>query len=445
MQTLLKRHMDVLHLGNHCGADPTIGNQVFHKQMNILLLNQAFYPDVVSTAQHASDLAKGLTQAGHEVTVVCSSRGYDDPSIRFSKREIWNAVNIIRLRSTGFGKDSKWRRAIDFGTFIANCAFCLLRLPRFDVVVAMTSPPLISFLSSLAVPSRARNLVFWSMDLNPDEAIAAGWLREKSLTARVLSRMLLHSLQRAGVVVALDRFMKDRIEAKGIEPQKILVVPPWANDDYVRFDSVGREEFRNLHRLSSKFVVMYSGNHSPCHPLDTLLEAAERLADRNEIAFCFVGGGSEFKKVQERVRDRSLSNVLCLPYQPFEKLSASLSAADLHVVVMGDKYVGIVHPCKVYNVLAVGIPFLYIGPTRSHVQDIIAQATSGAYAAAHGDVDTVTANILRAVRSTADVSPWPSQLSQRFSRDVLIRQLISAIEQADRRAHADSSLSSERA
>jgi glycosyltransferase involved in cell wall biosynthesis len=413
--------------------------------MKILILNQAFYPDVVSTAQHASDLAKALTQVGHEVTVVCSSRGYDDPGVRFPKQEVWNAVNIIRVRSTGFGKASKWRRATDFSTFMASCALRLSLLPHFDVVVAMTSPPLISFLSSLAVPSRASNLVFWSMDLNPDEAIAAGWLREKSLTARVLSRMLSHSLQRASVVVALDRFMKDRIEAKGIEPEKILVVPPWAHDDHVRFDFVGREEFRKLHKLSNKFVVMYSGNHSPCHPLDTLLEASERLADRDEIAFCFVGGGSEFKKVQERVQDRSLRNVLCLPYQPFERLSASLSAADLHVVVMGDKYVGIVHPCKVYNVLAVGVPFLYIGPIESHVHDIISQAGSGAYAAAHGDVDSVTANILRAMRSTADVSLCPSPLSQGFSRDVLIRQMICVIEQSGgSRTHAGSSLRRER-
>ena len=409
--------------------------------MKILILNQAFYPDVVSTAQHASDLAKALTQVGHEVTVICSSRGYDDPSARFPKREIWNAVNIIRVRSTGLGKGSKWRRATDFSTFMAGCALRLLLLPHFDVVVAMTSPPLISFLSSLAVPRKASNLVFWSMDLNPDEAIAAGWLREKSLTARVLSRMLSHSLERAGCIVALDRFMKDRIQAKGVESEKIRVVPPWANDDQVRFDADGREEFRKLHGLSNKFVVMYSGNHSPCHPLDTLLKAAERLADRDEIAFCFVGGGSEFKKIQKR----NLPNVLCLPYQPFEKLSGSLSAADLHVVVMGDQYVGIVHPCKVYNVLAVGIPFLYIGPIESHVRDIIRQAGSGAYAATHGDVDTVTANILRAVRSTDDVPQGTSPLSQEFSRDVLIPQFIDVIEQADgKRADADSSLGSER-
>jgi colanic acid biosynthesis glycosyl transferase WcaI len=413
--------------------------------MNILLLNQAFYPDVVSTAQHAADLARGLTQAGHKVTVVGSSRGYDDPHIRFPKRETWNDVNIIRIRSTGFGKTSKWRRATDFGTFMAICALRLWLLPRFDVVVAMTSPPLIAFLASLAVPSRASKLVFWSMDLNPDEAIAAGWLREQSPIARVSSRMLWYSLQRASIVVALDRFMKVRLEAKGIEPEKIVVVPPWAHDDHVRFESVGREEFRKLHKLSSEFVVMYSGNHSPCHPLDTLLEAAERLADHEEIAFCFVGGGSQFKKVQERVQDRSLHNVLCLPYQPFESLSASLSAADLHVVVMGDKYVGIVHPCKVYNVLAVGTPFLYIGPIESHVHDIIRQAGPGAYTATHGDVDTVTANILRAMRSAAIASQRRAQLSREFSKDVLIRQLICLIEQSDdNRTHADSSLRSER-
>jgi colanic acid biosynthesis glycosyl transferase WcaI len=402
--------------------------------MKILFLNQAFYPDVVSTAQHASDLARGLAKAGHEVTVVCSSRGYDDPRIRFLNREMWNGVNIIRIRSTGFGKSSKWRRATDFGTFMASCALLLGFLPQFDVVVAMTSPPLISLLASLVVPRRARSLVFWSMDLNPDEAIAAGWLSEKSLTARVLSRMLLHTLKSASVIVALDRFMKDRIEAKGIEPEKVVVVPPWAHDDHVRFDSEGREEFRKLHGLSNKFVVMYSGNHSPCHPLDTLLGAAERLADRYDIAFCFVGGGSEFVKLRERARNRRLRNVLCLPYQPMEKLSGSLSAADLHAVVMGDKYVGIVHPCKIYNILAVKKPFLYIGPNESHVTDIIGQNDS--YVSSHGDVEGVVANILRAMRN-AELEVPRLEGEKLFSKDRLVPLMIQVIEQRD--VHAVSS------
>src|SRR5579864_3192259 len=198
--------------------------------MNILLLNQAFYPDVVSTAQHAADLARGLTEAGHEVTVICNSRGYDNRKLRFPSQETWNGIKIVRVRSTSFGKTSRWRRASDFGTFMASCALRLWSSGKFDVIVAMTSPPLISFLATLAVPAKARSLVFWSMDLNPDEAIAAGWLRAESPSARLLSRMLLRSLQHADCIVALDRFMKERIEAKGIPAEKVTVIPPWPHD-----------------------------------------------------------------------------------------------------------------------------------------------------------------------------------------------------------------------
>jgi colanic acid biosynthesis glycosyl transferase WcaI len=397
--------------------------------MKILLLNQTFYPDVVSTAQHASDLTLALVQAGHEVVVVCSTRGYDDPKIRFPREETWKGVKIVRVGSTGLGKGSKWRRTADFATFMALCIVRLWSLPRFDVVIAMTSPPLISFVASLAVPSRARRLVFWSMDLNPDEAIAAGWLREKSTVASLLSRLSLHSLQRADCIIALDRFMKERIEAKGIDPDKILVVPPWSHDDCIRFDPAGRDVFRTTHKLSGKFVVMYSGNHSPCHPLETLLQAAERLVEHEDIAFCFVGGGSEFRKVKERARDGFLRNVLCLPYEPMEKLSASLSAADLHVVVVGDQYVGIVHPCKVYNVLAVRRPFLYIGPNESHVSDIIKQSNGVAYVSSHGEVEGVVANILRAKRNTASAS-LEAVGEQLFSKKRLVPKMISAIEQS---------------
>ena len=237
----------------------------------------------------------------------------------------------------------------------------------------MTSPPLISFLAALALPLKAGKLVFWCMDLNPDEAIAAGWLKETSLTSRLLSRMLLFSLKRADHIVALDRFMKKRIESKGIPARKIDVIPPWAHDDRVRFDLDGRNAFRARHGLSDKFVVMYSGNHSPCHPLDTVLKAAERLSHRSELVFCFIGGGSEFRKVKNHAREKALNNIICLPYQPIEKLAASLSAADLHLVVMGEPFVGIVHPCKIYNILAANRRFLYIGPRESSITDLIAQ------------------------------------------------------------------------
>src|SRR5207253_4278037 len=128
-----------------------------------------------------------------------------------------------------------------------------------------------------------------------------------------------------------------------------------------------------------------------CHPLDTLLSASEQLKSDDGITFCFVGGGSEKKKVECFAAERRLNNILSLPYQPLAQVSASLSAADIQVVVMGDPFVGIVHPCKLYNMLKVGAPVLYIGPEESHVTDIL--CTVEHYSARHGDVDSVVAQI----------------------------------------------------
>jgi hypothetical protein len=122
-----------------------------------------------------------------------------------------------------------------------------------------------------------------------------------------------------------------------------------------------------------------------------------------------------------KVRESGLANVKCLPYQPLSELSNSLSAADLHVVVMGEKFVGIVHPCKVYNILAVGGPALYIGPEPSHVTDISSQHGTF-FRARHGDVEAVIAAILEAgqVQTRKPV--------RSFSKQTLLPELIALIE-----------------
>ena len=397
--------------------------------MRILLLNQAFYPDVVSTAQHLSDLAEILAQAGHQVTVLCSSRGYDHPEVRLPRRALWKGVEIIRLRCSGLGKRARWRRAMDFATFLVSCSLQLLGMRRFDLVVALTSPPLISALGAAFVKLKGGKLVFWVMDLNPDEAIAAGWLQQGSLVQKFLSVLLRFSLRASTHVIALDSFMKRRLAAKGIPPDRISVIPPWSHDEAVSFDPAGRSHFRTRHRLEGKYVVMYSGNHSPCHPLDTLLEAARGLAADARIVFCFVGGGSEFEKVRRFATAYGLANILQLPYQPLNELAASLSAADLHVVVMGDAFVGIVHPCKIYNILGIGGPVLYIGPDNSHIARILCRdlGTSRARSARHGAPRDVVRHILDGADGRLNACSG-NHLGLQFSPDILLPRMVAVLE-----------------
>jgi glycosyltransferase involved in cell wall biosynthesis len=401
--------------------------------VRFLLLNQTFHPDVMATGQYLTQVALELVARGHQVTVVTSRRAYDDPSRSFLAREKWRGVDIHRVGSTGFGKGAKWKRAADFGSNQLACLAKVLTLPRHDAVLALTSPPLISVLGAAVARRWGARFFYWVMDFNPDEAVAAGWLRAGSAAFRVLDWMSRYSLRHATRVIALDRFMRDRITAKGIAPERVAVVPMWSHDADVRFDAVGRERFRAEHGLTGKFVVMYSGNHSPVHPLDTLIEAAVQLREDQNFAFLFIGGGSEFSRVQQIAVERGLTNILCLPYRPLKELSASLSAADAGVVVMGDAFVGLIHPCKIYNLLAAAAPVLYLGPTPSHVTELLprlAPATPRAEVR-HGDPD----GLVRALQQMRHARPLdaarvPEPLTAEFAQARLLPRFCDLLEHA---------------
>lgn len=401
--------------------------------MRILLLNQTFHPDVVATAQVLSDFAVGLVERGHHVTAFASRRAYDNSAMRFASRENWRGVEVHRLSATSFGKGAKWKRAADFGSFSAACTLRLLTTSRYDAVVALTSPPLVSYLAAWFCRLRGAKLFYWVMDLNPDEALAAGWLREGSLPTRALEVMSRFSLRQSHRIIALDRFMRDRIVAKGIPAGRVAVIPPWAHDEAVHFDAAGRDKFRARHGLTDKFVIMYSGNHSPVHPLTTLMEAARQLADDPRFAFCFVGGGSEHPKVKRFAEQHGLKNILCLPYQPLAELAGSLSAADLHTVVLGEPFVGMIHPCKIYNILTVGAPVLYVGPEPSHLADILAGMAGSPHTArvAHGRPDGAVAQIRRiAALGTRGDRELFARTAAKFSVHTLRPQQVQLVEEA---------------
>jgi glycosyltransferase involved in cell wall biosynthesis len=401
--------------------------------MRVLLLSQVFYPDVVSVAQHLADLGVSLSEAGHEVTVLCSSHGYDNSANEFPWKETWKGITIRRVPVWHLGKKSKIRRIVSASSFFVSSFASLMLMDKQDVVVVVPPPPLLSVMAAIFVHLRGGRLLYWNMDLNPDEAIAAGWMKPDSFVARILGAALKYSLRASSSIVVLDRFMKDRIVTKGIPEDKVHTVPVWSHDEVVCYDAEGRAAFRRQLGLEKKFVVMYSGNHSPLHPLDTILHAALRLRENPAIAFVFVGGGSEFARVKDFAHEHNLSNVICVPYQPLAHLAGSLSAADLQVVLMGDTFVGIVHPCKIYNMLAVGAPFLYVGPAESHITDLqrYSEIAQMGRFVRHGDVDQVVDIIVKlAIDFTNGTSFRPGRPADldRFSQGSLMPTMMELVE-----------------
>jgi hypothetical protein len=405
-----------------------------HAKQTVVIVSQVFVPDPASVGQHMFDVAAELARRGYHVRVYTSSRGYDDPSVRYPARETRDGVEIRRLPLASFGKKSILTRILGTVSFMLQAFLRTLFTLRLSGVVFSTSPPMIGVAMSVLQVLRSVPTVYWAMDLNPDQLIALGKIRERSLPARVLETANRAILRSATLIVALDRFMARRLMARADLRDKLVVIPPWPHESFVEPIAHEDNPFRTEHALAGKFVVMYSGNHSPSNPLDTLLEAALRHRDDDRVRFLFVGGGVGKKAVEAFVARHALANVICLPYQPLDRLRFSLSAADVHVVSLGEDMVGIIHPCKVYGAMAVGRPVLFFGPRPSHVSDLLDKHSFG-WHVAHGDVEAATATIGRmrdTPRQTLEAMGATAQrvLAESLSQDILCKRFCDGVELA---------------
>lgn len=392
----------------------------------LLFINQTFYPDVVATAQQLTDFCVYLVKEGHEVTVLAGQRGYSYPHAKHAAQETYKGVRVIRVCPFAFGRKYRFLRILDALFITASFGWTLLWLPKFDKTIAMTTPPLIAWIAAFMAQFRSGEFIYWIMDLNPDQAIEAGWIKKDSLTGKILNAMQGFLLKKSDKIVVLDRFMKDRIIAQGAPAPKIGIVPPWSLDEDL--ETIPHEEnlFRKKHGLEDKFIVMYSGNHGICHSFETLLEACQELRNDPGVVFVFIGEGERVKEVLAYKEKHGLSNMIHMPYQSRDQLKYSLSAADLHIASMYSRFVGIVHPCKIYGILRIGRPLAYIGPSESHIGEMLSGTGLG-YRVEQGDKKA----LLSAIENTRKMSgeariktrDLEQKLADRNSKDLLCRAL----------------------
>lgn len=396
----------------------------------LLIISQVYVPDPASVGQHVADVAEEMARRGWNVVVYASASGYDDPSRRYARREHRAGVDVRRLPLSSFGKSTIRARLLGQLLFIAQAFVRAVCMRRLDAVLVSTSPPFAGAAGALISWLRKAPLLWWVMDLNPDQVVAAGRISPRSLFVRLFDWLNRFTLRQATTVVVLDRFMRERVLAKSPVADKMHVLPPWPHDDDLDVGDGTSDSFRSTHGLTDKFVVMYSGNHSPHNPLDTLLAASRVLAGDDRLRFVFIGGGAGKKEVDELVA-AGAPNVLSLPYQPKHTLGATLGAADIHVVSLGDSMVGIIHPCKIYGAMAIGRPILLFGPASCHAADILGQDDIG-WHVAHGDVPATLAALREAQQLAVESlralgSRARAVAANQFTKDLLLTRFCDSI------------------
>lgn len=360
---------------------------------HLLLVTQVYLPDPASVGQHMADSAEEMVRRGWQVTVLTSARGYDNPAQVFPAHEKRNGVNIIRLPFSSFGKKTLVHRLSGQSLFCIQAILRGLFLLKIDAILVTTSPPIGGLVGWFISLLRRVPFHFWVMDLNPDQAIQQGIVSATSLPARVFDFINHRLLHRASTVIPMDHFMADRLAAKVPSSRsKMHIIAPWPMEDSLEIIPKDDNPFIREHALEGKFLIMYSGNHSVVHPLDTILEAALALQERTDLLFVFIGGGKGKAAIDKLLEEKAPRNILSLPYQALDRIKYSLSAADIHLVSMGAPMVGCVHPCKFYGAMSLAKPILYLGPENSHIGELLEEVEMG-WQVNHGDPEMMIETI----------------------------------------------------
>src|SRR6185503_16601274 len=193
--------------------------------------SQVYVPDPASVGQHMHDAAAEMARRGYRVRVLASARGYDNPRDKYPLRETRDGVQIERLPLSSFGKKSIPVRLLGAAVFLSQALVRGLFTPSLACVLVSTSPPMCSLIAVLIGRLRRVPVKYWLMDLNPDQVVALGRAKETSLSVRafrLLNRMIWGT---ASDIVALDRFMAERVLKRMDVRDKLHVMPPWPLED----------------------------------------------------------------------------------------------------------------------------------------------------------------------------------------------------------------------
>jgi len=338
--------------------------------MKILFVNQYYFPDVAATAQRLCDLAISCSERGHQVHVLCSRQSYYSKTDSLPQHNDEHEVTIHRIGGFAAGKKGTLARILHYLTFhLFGGLWILINGWRFDVIVSLTTPPLIGF-------GRTKHIC-WCMDLHPDCEFALGmWSRSNPIyyTVDCLSTLQLRS---ADAVVVLGAAMAQTIRDKQVEPDRVCEISIWGDEQKPIDEGRSGASFRSEHGLQQKFVVMYAGNAGLMHRFDAVCDAMDQLKNEPRIQFVFSGGGKRLDQIKRFVSENDLDNCLFVPYCPVETLGEVLAAADVHLVTLRDEASGLLLPSKTYSIMAAGRSILFVGPEDSDTARHICEANSG--------------------------------------------------------------------
>ena len=386
---------------------------------HIVYLNEFFHPDICASAAVLTDQLPRVValRPDWEVTVLTGDRAWDRPEVRHPARGEYRGVRIVRVPRAPVpaGRRSLLDRARGFFEFGRGVLQRAAELGTVDLVIGTTAPPHGGRLARRLAQRLGCPYIYRVLDLYPDIAVPLGRLSRWNPLYAAWRADDMRTMRRAAAVVTVTEPMSRRIVAtRGVAAGRVSTLYDGLDPERVR--PCDPAAMRSAHNPAGRFVVQYAGNMGLSHPMETIVDAARRLAGDGGVLFQFVGDGPGRAVVQQALGDAASY----VDYQPAERLGDVLAMADVCLISQHDALFDLAIPYKIYASLAAARPVLFIGDARCEIAQWLAASGAGERVA-HGESE----------RLAGTIRAWKDDPAQRTAMGAAARALFDARFQVD--------------
>ncbi len=398
--------------------------------MKVLIVTQYFWPEEF----RINDLALGLRERGHEVTVFTGKPNY--PGGRFFSgygyfgraREDFHGVRVIRVPLVPRGSGSPLRLVVNYLSFaLSGSLLAAFRCTGdYDAILVYEPSPVTVGLPALVLKRAKRApLLFWVQDLWPDTLSATGAVRSAGIL-NLVGRLVRFIYRRCDLVLVQSRAFTASVEALGVAPRKIRYFPNSAESLY-RPVAAGAQASPEARLLSGGFRVVFAGNIGAAQDFETILSAAEQLRAERDIHWNILGDGRLQAWVADEITRRKLGDTVhLLGRHPVESMPRFFAHADAMLVTLKpDPVFALTIPSKLQSCLACGRPI--VAALDGEGARVVTESGAG-IAVPSGDAAALAEAVARLHRLPAPQreamgSKGRQYFEQHFERELLLTRL----------------------
>lgn len=352
--------------------------------MNVLLVTDAYPPEIRSSSILMRELAVGLADRGHRITVLTTFPVYnlaDSDRTRFSRLRgnllsMEDGLRIIRIPTPPLHNVGPMAMGLGQLSLPFLLSLTGSLLSGIDAIIAY-SPPLPLALAAIVLKSRFdARLVLNVQDMFPQNAIDLGILRHP-LLIRAFEEMETIAYRNADILTCHSQgnqvWLRRHHELRK-RSGDVRLIHNWVETE--RPAPVERvPSMRTLLDLDGRFVFIHGGVMGFAQDLSTVVEAARCLRERRDLVFVLVGDGVERDGLRQL--SNGLDNVVFHPFVPPDEYDGWLRSADAGIVTLKSDMKTPVVPSKMLAYMAAGIPYLAVLNPESDGREITLRSGGG--------------------------------------------------------------------